>query len=267
VSENYFAGVDVGASATKAVVIDSECKILGHFVKRTTTNLGKLAENVLKEAVTSANIPEDSIEYIIATGYGRENVEFADEVKTEISCHSKGGRYSFKDKNEPLAIIDIGGQDNKVIKLDKDGKITNFKMNRKCAAGTGAFLEEIALKLDTSPNILDELARGATKDIVLGSFCTVFTSTEILEKIKEGESKENMIKGAFISVVKRIAEMEILEGSVILTGGVIAHNPLIGEILEKQLNVKVHIPENAQLAGAFGAALYAREKYTEQNGE
>lgn len=266
-TENYFAGVDVGASATKAVVIDSECNILGFSVKRTTTNLGNLAESTLKEALDSANIPRDSLKYIIATGYGRENVEFANEMKTEISCHSKGGRYAYKDKNEPMAIIDIGGQDNKVIKLDRDGKIVNFKMNRKCAAGTGAFLEEIALKLDTSPNVLDELARGASKDIVLGSFCTVFTSTEILEKIKEGESKENMIKGAFISVVKRIAEMEILEGSVILTGGVIAHNPLIGEILEKQLKVKVHIPENAQFAGAFGAALYAKERFLEQNGE
>jgi predicted CoA-substrate-specific enzyme activase len=265
VSEDYFAGVDVGASATKAVVIDSECNILGSSVKRTTTNLGKLAENTLDEALGSAKISRDLIRYIVATGYGRENVEFANEMKTEISCHSKGGLYAFKDKNEPMAVIDIGGQDNKVIKLDKDGKIINFKMNRKCAAGTGAFLEEIALKLDTSPNYLDELARGATKDIVLGSFCTVFTSTEILEKIKEGESKENMVKGAFISVVKRIAEMEILDCPVILTGGVIAHNPLIGEILEKQLNVKVHIPKNAQFAGAFGAALYAKERFEEHN--
>jgi predicted CoA-substrate-specific enzyme activase len=265
VTENYFAGVDVGASATKAVVIDSQGKILGSSINRTTTNLGKLAEKTLDEALKTVGIEKESIKYIIATGYGRENVEFAHEMKTEISCHSKGGRSSFKEKNEPMAIIDIGGQDNKVIKLDKDGKIVNFKMNRKCAAGTGAFLEEIALKLDTSPNVLDELARGATKDIVLGSFCTVFTSTEILEKIKEGESKENMVKGAFISVVKRIAEMEILEGSVILTGGVIAHNPLIGEILEKQLNVKVNIPENAQLAGAVGAALYAKERFFEQN--
>lgn len=263
-TEDYFAGVDVGASATKVVVIDSQGNILGRSVNRTTTNLGKLAGKTLDEALNSTGIARDSIRYIIATGYGRENVEFADEMKTEISCHSKGGRYPFRNINEPMAIIDIGGQDNKVIKLDREGKIVNFKMNRKCAAGTGAFLEEIALKLDTSPNALDELARGATDDIVLGSFCTVFTSTEILEKIKDGESKENMIKGAFISVVKRIAEMEILEGIVILTGGVIAHNPLIGEILEKQLKVKVHIPEKAQFAGAFGAALYAQERFLDQ---
>jgi predicted CoA-substrate-specific enzyme activase len=266
VTEDYFAGVDVGASATKVVVMDSQENILGISVNRTTTNLGKLAERTLNEALEKAGIVRDEIKYIIATGYGRENVEFAYEMKTEISCHSKGGQHAFKDRDEPITIVDIGGQDNKVIKLDRNGKIINFKMNRKCAAGTGAFLEEIALKLDTSPNALDELARGATNDIILGSFCTVFTSTEILEKIKEGESKENMIKGAFISVVKRIAEMEILEGMVILTGGVIAHNPLIGEILEKQLNVKVHIPKNAQFAGAFGAALYSKERFAKKSG-
>jgi activator of 2-hydroxyglutaryl-CoA dehydratase len=121
--------VDVGASATKAVVIDSQGNILGSSVNRTTTNLGKLAEKTLNEALEKAGIPRDSIKYIIATGYGRENVEFADEMKTEISCHSKGGQFPFKDLNEPMAIIDIGGQDNKVIKMDKEGKIINFKMN------------------------------------------------------------------------------------------------------------------------------------------
>lgn len=266
-SENYFAGVDVGASATKVVVIDSHRRILGKSVKRTTTNLGKLAEDVLNEVLDSAEISLDSIKYIMATGYGRENVDFANEMKTEISCHSKGGSWAFKEKQEPMVIVDIGGQDNKVIKLDKEGKIINFKMNRKCAAGTGAFLEEIANKLDIEPNELDRLGRAATKDIVLGSFCTVFTSTEILENIKAGESKENMVKGAFISVVKRILEMEPLEGIVVITGGVIAHNPLISEILEKQLNVQVHIPENPQFAGAFGAALYAKERFLEHGGE
>ncbi len=259
--DNYFGGVDVGASATKAVVIDNKERILGYAITKTTTNLGELANNVFLEALESSEISMEDISYIIATGYGRENVNFANKIMTEISCHSKGGRHNFKDIEGPMAIVDIGGQDNKVIKLDSAGKIINFKMNRKCAAGTGAFLEEIAYKLDVPINKLDELARSATKDIEIGSFCTVFTSTEILENIKAGETKENMIKGAFLSVVKRIIEMEILEGIVVITGGVIAHNPLIGELLEKQLNVKVHIPENAQITGAFGAALIARERF------
>ncbi|UCE74556.1 MAG: hypothetical protein JSV56_02325 [Methanomassiliicoccales archaeon] len=257
----FFCGVDVGASATKAVITDYNERILGYTIRRTTTNLGELAQEVFKEALDSAKISKDSVKYIVATGYGRENVDFADEIKTEISCHAKGGRFGFKDQMGPMTVVDIGGQDNKVIKLDSNGKIINFKMNRKCAAGTGAFLEEIAYKLDVPLDEIDELARNATRDIELGSFCTVFTSTEILESIKTGETKENMIKGAFISVVKRILEMETLEGIVVLTGGVAAYNPLIGEILEKQLNVDVHIPKNAQIMGAFGAALIAKERY------
>jgi predicted CoA-substrate-specific enzyme activase len=261
--KNLFGGVDVGASATKCVVIEDEDNILGHSVKKTTTNLGELARVGLNEAITSSGISKENLNYIVATGYGRENVNFADEMKTEISCHGKGGYHYFKHLQRDLAIVDIGGQDNKVIRLDKNGKMIHFKMNRKCAAGTGAFLEEIAHKLDLPLENLDGLARNATKDIELGSFCTVFTSTEILERIKEGETKENMIKGAFLSVAKRIMEMEILQGIAVVTGGVIAFNPLIGEILEKQLNVDVHIPPNPQLIGAFGAALIAKEHFLE----
>ncbi len=259
--KNFFSGVDVGTSATKCVVIDDNENILGFSVKRTTTNLGGLAQGVFDEAIGSSEIPKDAVKYIVATGYGRENVIFADEMKTEISCHGKGGYHHFKHLSSDLAIVDIGGQDNKVIRLDKNGKMLNFKMNRKCAAGTGAFLEEIAHKLDIPLGNLDELARKATKDLELGSYCTVFTSTEILGRIKEGETKENMVKGAFLSVAKRIMEMENLPGIVVITGGVIAYNPLIGEILEKQLNVHVHIPPKPQFIGAFGAALIAKEHF------
>ena len=259
--KNYFAGVDVGASAVKAVIIDDSEDILGFSVKKTTTNLEDLTESVFDEAISASLISREEIRCTVATGFGREKVKFANELKTEISCHGKGAYFYLRDLHRPLAVVDIGGQDNKVIKLDKNGKMLNFKMNRKCAAGTGAFLEEIAHKMDVAPENLNGLAKKATKDIELGSFCTVFTSTEILESIKTGETKENMVKGAFISVVKRIMEMETLEGTVVITGGVIAHNPLIGEILEKQLNVNVHIPPNPQLIGAFGASLLAKERF------
>lgn len=258
--KNFYGGVDVGASTIKAVIIDNDENILGFSVKKTTTNLEELAQKVFDEAITSSKTSKEDVKFIIATGYGRENVKFASELKTEISCHAKGAYHHLKHLNSAMAVVDIGGQDNKVIKLDKNGKMLNFKMNRKCAAGTGAFLEEIAHKLDVPLENLNELAKKATEDIELGSYCTVFTSTEILESIKTGETKENLIKGAFLSVVKRILEMETLEGIVVITGGVIAYNPFIGEILEKQLNVKVHIPPNPQIIGAFGASLIAKER-------
>jgi len=261
----YYGGVDVGAAAIKSAVINQEKEVLGFAVKKTTTNLGELAETAFSEALEAASLKKDDVDYIIATGFGRDNVTFAGEMRTELSCHAKGGYHYFKYLKKPMAIIDIGGQDNKIIKLDSQGKMTNFKMNRKCAAGTGAFLEEIAHKLDVPLDKMDEYARKATKDIVLGSFCTVFTSTEILGMIKEGETKENMVKGALISVAKRILEMEILGGVIILTGGVIGHNPLIAEILEKQLNVDVHIPPNPQIIGAFGASLLALERHPDRS--
>jgi predicted CoA-substrate-specific enzyme activase len=262
----FFGGVDVGAAAIKAVVINREREVLGFAIRKTTTNLGELAEDAFSEALEVASVSRDEVTYIIATGFGRDNVSFADEMRTELSCHAKGGHHHFKNLKEPMAIVDIGGQDNKIIKLDSQGKMTNFKMNRKCAAGTGAFLEEIAHKLDVPLDEMDKYARRATKDIELGSFCTVFTSTEILGMIKEGETKENMVKGALISVAKRILEMEILGGVVVLTGGVIGHNPLIAEILEKQLNVDVHIPPNPQIMGAFGASLLALERHDSRTG-
>jgi predicted CoA-substrate-specific enzyme activase len=265
VNGDFFSGVDVGASATKCVIIDDNKEILGFSITKTTTNLDDLAEKVFQESLDSAELKRDDVKYVVATGYGRENVKFANETKTEISCHAKGCYHYLAHLEMQMAIVDIGGQDNKVIKLDESGKLLNFKMNRKCAAGTGAFLEEIAHKLDIPSENLNELARNATKEIELGSYCTVFTSTEILERIKEGETKENMIKGAFISIVKRIIEMETLKGAVAITGGVIAFNPLIANILEKQLNVDVHIPPNPQLIGAFGAALIAKERFLKKS--
>ena len=126
-----------------------------------------------------------------------------------------------------MTIVDIGGQDNKLIQLDDQGRRVHFKMNRKCAAGTGAFLEEIALRLDLPIQELNGLAEQSTEEVSLGSFCTVFTATEILEKIRAGERVEDIVKGAFRSVVKRIREMGAVEGAWCMTGGVVAHHPLL----------------------------------------
>lgn len=254
--KNYFAGIDVGASTTKSVVIDNNKKIISYYIKKSGADFKFASEFSFNESLKKANIKKKEIKYIIATGYGRYNVNFANQTKTEISCHAKGSYFYFPRK---ITIVDIGGQDTKIIKLDKNGKKKSFKMNRKCAAGTGTFLEEIADRLDTSLDKLDSLARKADKNIKLNSFCTVFASTEILQRIKEGESIENMIKGAYDAVIKRILEMDSLQGEVVLTGGVIAHNPIIAEMLKDDFNVKINIPQNPQIIGAFGAALFAIE--------
>lgn len=261
-NETYFAGIDVGASTTKAVIIDIDKKIVSRNVLKTGADFDSASRKVLDSIVTEAKIKQSDLKLIISTGYGRHNVTFRNDAKTEISCHAKGAHYYFPQKS---IIIDIGGQDNKIIKLDDNGKRTSFKMNRKCAAGTGTFLEEIANRLDIPLENMNEMASKSNKVLVLGSYCTVFTSTEILSKIKEGERPEDLIRGAFRSVVKRLMEMETLTGTVIMTGGVIEHNPIIAETLKEFCDVEVLIPPNPQTIGAFGAALFACEKYLNNN--
>jgi len=254
--DSYFGGIDVGTSYIKAVIIDSKGELVGSFVERTSSDLQRSIDNAFQGAVIAADISRDVIEYIIATGFGRNNVSFADSVKTEISSHAKGVHHCFPKK---ITIIDIGGQDTKIIKIDAKGKILGFKMNRKCAAGTGSFLEEIAYKLNIPMNEMNMLAGKSDKEAPLSSFCTVFASTEILTRIKEGAKVEDMIKSAFESVAKRVIEMDTLEGAVVITGGVVAYNNIILKILEKHVGKEILTPSDPQLNGAIGAALFAKE--------
>jgi predicted CoA-substrate-specific enzyme activase len=254
--KRYYAGIDVGTSYIKVVIIDEKNDIAGSFIDRTSADLQKSIINVFKKAVSSASISKDLINHITATGFGRENVSFANSVVTEISSHAKGAYHYFPKK---ITIIDIGGQDTKIIKTDVKGKIQGFKMNRKCAAGTGSFLEEIAYKLNIPMNEMNKLAAKSDKGTALSSFCTVFASTEILTRIKEGEKIEDMVKSAFESIAKRVIEMDTLEGTVVITGGVVAYNDVILKILAKQVEEEILTPPDPQLSGAVGAALFAKE--------
>ena len=258
----FFTGIDVGASTTKSVIINNQNEIIASSITKSGADFSAAADKVLENSLSKIDIEASDILFVISTGYGRNNVTFRNETKTEISCHAKGSYFYFPRK---ISIIDIGGQDNKIIKLDDSGKKISFKMNRKRAAGTGAFLEEIAYKLDIPLDKIDSLAKASTKIVELGSFCTVFSSTEILGKIKEGEKTEDLIRGAFRSVIKRLLEMESLEGLVVMTGGVVEHNPFIVDTLLEFCNVEVKIPPHPQTIGAFGAALYAREFFEKRH--
>ena len=254
--KRYFAGIDVGTSYIKAVIIDEKNEIVGSFTERSSADLKNSIDIAFESAIAAANISRDSIKHITATGFGRGNVSFANSVKTEISSHAKGAYHYFPRK---ITIIDIGGQDTKIIKTDEKGKTIGFKMNRKCAAGTGAFLEEIAYKLSIPMNEINVLAAKSSKDTALSSFCTVFASTEILTRIKEGERIEDMVKSAFESVARRVIEMDTLEGTIVMTGGVVAYNDIILKILAKYVGKELFTPPDPQLSGAVGAALFAKE--------
>jgi predicted CoA-substrate-specific enzyme activase len=255
-SKPVYGGVDVGASRTKVAILDSDKNLIGHAVKKSGTDFAATADACLESALKEANIQKRQIANTIATGYGRKNVSFARDTKTEISCHAKGCFYYF-----PFAttIIDIGGQDNKIIKIDPSGKRTGFKMNRKCAAGTGAFLEEMALRLDVSLGEMDRLASQSENMVKLGSFCTVFSATEVLENIRQGKKLPDIVKGVFYSMIKRVLEMDALTEKVVMTGGVVAHNPFMVEMTEEIIERDILVPDYPQLTGAIGAALYAMQ--------
>lgn len=251
-----FAGIDVGTTTTKAVIIDADKNILGRFVRRSGTDLVLSAKQALAEALAQAEIRADSIRALVATGYGRKIVPFAHQTRTEISCDGRGCHHYFP---EAITIVDVGGQDCKIIKMDARGRLVSFKLNRKCAAGTGAFLEEIAHKLDIPIGQLNGLAQAAPDTAKIGSYCTVFTATEILDRIRAGERTDNIVRGLFDSIARRIVEMDTLSGRVIMTGGVVAFNALVAEILSERAGVRVESAPHPQEVAAFGAALFAEE--------
>ncbi len=259
---DYAGGVDVGSCTTKAVIIDSKGNILASKVIYSATDFVAASRSVWDDCLLEAGLSQNDDIIVYSTGYGRNSVSFAQGSMTEIACHGKGCLHFFPG---PITVIDIGGQDNKVIKLDANGRRVSFKMNRKCAAGTGAFLEEMALRLRLPIEQLNSLAENADKEIVLGSYCTVFSATEVLEKIKAGHRVDRIVRGLFHSVVKRILEMDTLTDRIVMTGGVVEHNPFLVTLLRTHTDCPVVSPPHPQITGALGAALYALESAENQS--
>ncbi|HUT36547.1 MAG TPA: acyl-CoA dehydratase activase [Planctomycetota bacterium] len=254
---DYFCGIDIGAATAKLVLIDAEAQVVAKAMRRSGVDYAAAADANLAEALAAACLAREQVRRVVSTGYGRDNVPWADGRMTEIACHGKGAWFHFRRR---MTVIDIGAQDSKVIHLDDAGRRLAFKMNRKCAAGTGAFLEEIALRLDLPLSDLNALAERSTKEVTLGSFCTVFSATEILARIRAGERVEDIVKGAFRSVVKRLIEMDTVQETLVLTGGVVAHNPLLVTLAGEAFGTQPLVPPDPQFIGAFGAALFAKEQ-------
>jgi (R)-2-hydroxyacyl-CoA dehydratese activating ATPase len=252
-----FGGIDIGASATKAALIDAERKLLASDIRKTGVSFEACAREAMDAAMASCGLSYPDLKRIFSSGYGRHNVAFAQSTRTEIACHARAAYHFFPSR---ITVVDIGGQDNKIIHVDEQGRRDSFKMNRKCAAGTGAFLEEVAQRIDVPLDQIDSIARQASHIVHMGSYCTVFTKTEILAHLRAGEKVPDIVAGLIESVVKRIVEMDPLSGEVVLTGGVVAHNPILAEMIARHLGRTVHILPNAQLAGAFGAALIAADE-------
>jgi predicted CoA-substrate-specific enzyme activase len=243
---------------TKVVIIDREERIISYVLGPTGPEHRHLANTVMKEILDQTSLPLEDITYIVSTGYGRVSVPFADSQITEITCHARGISKLFPDAR---TIIDIGGQDCKSIQVE-NGKVKNFVMNDRCAAGTGRFLEIIAETLGVKVSELEYLASKAKEKIKISNICTVFAVQEIVAYLAQGISKEDVVAGLHEGIALRIFNMASKIGilkEIIITGGGAKNKGLVAEI-EDKLGVKVRTPLEPLISGALGAALVAHEK-------
>ncbi len=247
-------GIDIGSISTKAVAL-IDGRVVFDSVRLTGYNTKNASRSILKD-LEDAGLDPSSIENVVATGYGRNSVAFADKTITEITCHAAGVHFLAPDVR---AVIDIGGQDSKAITVDETGHVRDFVMNDKCAAGTGRFLEVMARALEVDLDDFGAYSLASNKPSSVNSTCTVFAESEVISLIAKGEHRADIIAGIHDSVSIRVAAMAkrlSFEGPLMMTGGV-AKNIGIVKALEGKFRKEIAVSEHAQLTGALGAALLA----------
>jgi predicted CoA-substrate-specific enzyme activase len=252
------AGVDVGAATAKTVIV-ADSEILSHSVIPTGHNVARAAEEVTRAALEQAKVPMTDLGFIISTGYGRHGVAFANKASTEIICHARGVNFLIP---EARTVIDIGGQDSKVIGVRENGTVSDFVMNDKCAAGTGRFLEVMAGVLNLEIEEMGPTSLTSKEPCQISSTCTIFAETEMVSLRAEGKRREDLVAGIHRAVASRVAIMGKSVGyreQVVFTGGV-AKNVGVERFLEAEIGLPILIPEEPQIIGALGAALLAQSE-------
>jgi predicted CoA-substrate-specific enzyme activase len=250
------AGIDIGAGTAKAVIMDNG-DITGRSILPVSGDINKAVEGVIGEALDKAGLSRDNLDYTVATGWGRDAVTFADNKTTEIICHASGVHYLLP---QARTIIDIGAQDSKVIRINDKGRVADFVMNDKCAAGTGRFLEVMAHVLGLKLEEMGPLSLTSKNVCNISSTCTVFAETEVVSLRAQGKAVEDLIAGIHRSIASRVVIMGAsirLEKETAFTGGV-AKNTGVRKALEEAGKLKCIVPEEPQITGALGAALIAQ---------
>lgn len=253
-----YAGVDIGSLVTKTVILRNG-NILSYSIIDSRSDPEESAKQSLEEAVRKAGLKEDEIAFIVATGYGRVAFKKAHRIVTELSCHARGAHFL-----HPVTrtIIDIGGQDSKVMRIDKDGNMVDFSMNDKCAAGTGRFLEVMSHALEIPLEEIGNFSLQSSNPLRLSSTCTVFAETEVISLLAAKQKKEDIAAGLHSAIARRVGNMVKsfgIEKDVVFTGGV-AKNHGVRKALEEFLNIKfAPLLHDPQIVGALGAALFAKD--------
>jgi (R)-2-hydroxyacyl-CoA dehydratese activating ATPase len=246
-------GIDVGSISAKAVLLE-DGRLKGSRLILTGYHAGRAGQTVFNDLLEALGMSADQVDAIVATGYGRNSVDFAHKAVTEITCHAAGAH--FQDP-EVRCVIDIGGQDSKAIALDVEGRVKDFAMNDKCAAGTGRFLEVMARALEVDLDAFGELSLKADQPASISSLCTVFAESEVISLIAKGVSRENIIAGIHASIGARVIAMARRVGltePLMMTGGV-AKNIGVVKALEYRAGLALRVSKYAQVNGAIGAAL------------
>ena len=258
----HAAGVDVGSTQTKAVVIDDTGRIVGRALTDTGANVILAAERAFAEALASAGLREEEVEYVVGTGYGRYKVTFGNAQVTEISCHGRGAVQMFP---ATRTVIDMGGQDTKAIRVSAGGEILDFCMNDKCAAGTGRFLGAASAALEIPLEQLGTVALRGERPVKISTTCTVFAESEVLSWLGKGKRIEDILLGVHQSIAIRsgaLLRRVGVEEEVTFTGGV-ARNVAMIQALERRLALRVNVSEESHFMGALGAALFALDHILE----
>jgi (R)-2-hydroxyacyl-CoA dehydratese activating ATPase len=251
------AGVDIGSITTDALLFDQEKGIVGYTILQTGADSRMISEVAVDQVLTVAGKSREDLAFVVATGCGRRRATLAKDTVTEITCIAKGVNYLFP---EARTIIDIGGQDTKAVRVDARGRVVEFEMNDKCAAGTGRFIEVMASALKVKLEDIGNLSLQHSKDVTISSICTVFAESEVVSLVSEGEVLEDILYGIHRAIADRtmglVNRLGGVEHEVVMAGGV-AKNLGVVRALERVMSVPIHIPPEPQVVSALGAALLA----------
>jgi len=252
-------GIDFGSTTAKTVILDRQGRIVASSVSHKGSVSDEGAKASIAEALAQAGITEADIARAVSTGYGRRMLDIADKSYTEITCHARGAVAMVPDAR---LVIDIGGQDSKVISVDANGMVSQFAMNDRCAAGTGKFLEALARAVQVPLETMGPMALEARDNLVISSMCATFAETEVIALLAEGKSKPEVLGAVHASIASRTVGLVARVGKrepIVMTGGV-AKNVAAVHYIETALGVKLCIPASPQIAGAYGAALIALDE-------
>jgi predicted CoA-substrate-specific enzyme activase len=263
--EDLAAGVDAGSTTTKAVLLDRNRRIVSCAILPTGANSRDASRLALSGALEKIGAGPPNLAFVVATGYGREITDQAGATVTEITCHARGVHTLI---SSVRTIIDIGGQDSKAIRINGEGRVQDFAMNDKCAAGTGRFLEVMSRSLGVPLQAMGERAREAAKNVRVSSMCTVFAESEVVSLVAKGEKVEDILNGIHQAVADRVASLALrvgFEAPAAVTGGV-AMNGGVVRALEERLGCRLSVPRDPQLTGALGAAMIAWDRVAGRDG-